>query len=156
MSLFPLPAAAAVVQESRLKPNQVDVTFTSADDLLTETTLRISKKADYVTTKILKHSSKDDWGDGSSWPAEDKTRRKALATEVTQEYSVASLLGSAGQLHPAYWERATAKKQEAKELLEALLDDLDEARAAEDAEDETTGGGTSSRRSASVAMQTYF
>lgn len=153
MSLFPLPEAAAVVQESRLRPEQVDASFADAAALVTETAARIVKKSQIVETKVLRFSTKSDWGDGSVWAVDDKARRESLALQATTLFTLASLYGSAGQLNSRYWERANAYRQEAADILLALTDDLEAARAAAEGVDAATRRG---RNSTAVSVQNVF
>lgn len=132
---FTLPTGSAVVEDSRLRPEQVKSDY-DATDLENEATERIGRKATQVNGKIQRASSPYPWPFTTAvlqaaYPNYDSDQlaaevddQKAKATEATNLYAQASLYGSAGQLNSAYFRKATELKTEADAIMSELMESI--------------------------------
>lgn len=133
---FPLPTSQSVREDSRLRPEQVSATYLDNYELDREAQERIDAKATFVNGKIARAASPYPWpfADGVmgvAYPGYDEAQRaaeteqqKSMATQVVSLLAQASLYGSAGQLNPAYFRKATELKEEAMELLASLAESI--------------------------------
>lgn len=129
---FDLPNAAAVRENSRLRPEQVNIEYSNAAALVAETQERIDKKAVWVNSKITRLSSPLRWpfadavltarfpGYATDQIAAETTQQKALATEAVELFALASLYRSAGQMNPRYRETANEYEARANEIMNEL------------------------------------
>ena len=106
MTIDTLPAADAVRVESRLRPEQVSAALADAVALNADIAARIVKYRAVIEGKVA--------GVATSG------RNQTIATEALQLRVLASLYGTAGQLNPAYWERAKELKAESADLIDDL------------------------------------
>jgi len=107
MTIDTLPSADAVRVESRLRPEQVSAALANVAALNTDIAARIVKYRAVIEGKLE--------GVATS------IRNQIIATEALQLRVLASLYGTAGQLNPAYWERAKELKAESADLIDDLI-----------------------------------
>lgn len=118
MALFPLPLAATIRAESDLRPVQASLYYTATSELEADIQSRILDAAAVVESELLEAA-------GAVWPLanaseSDAARQRSLATQLTTKIALVSLFISAGQLNPAYAEKAVQYQKQADELRRLL------------------------------------
>jgi hypothetical protein len=107
MTITALPTAEEVRIESRLRPEQVSPELADTDALEADIEGRIAEYTAVISNKLS--------GVG------DTANNQLAATLALKKRLLASLYGSAGQLSPAYWEKAKELKAESDEILRDLV-----------------------------------
>lgn len=107
MTIDTLPTAAAIRTESRLKPEQVNLSYANTAALESDIEARITTYQAVIEKKLA----------GVTTSSGNQT----IATEAVQLRVLASLFGTAGYLNPMYWERAQQLKMESADLIDDLL-----------------------------------
>lgn len=106
MIIGTLPTAAAVRIESRLQPEEVNLTYAGEAALEADISARITKYNAVVGKKLAAVVTSAD--------------NQTIATEALMLRVLASLYGTAGYLNTAYWERAQELKAESADLIDDL------------------------------------